>query len=175
MSILLTSWIQASKGWAHGRIMLVINLPLCLIWQLNEIISNWCTYYSGFLPKDIVSRNQYEDFGGRHLNATEPLNAQVFVKLYVYHDGRTLRTGADHEALKYLASAMNFKFSIVGNDDVWGKLVDEQRNRFNGMIGRVQRKEQYKLSYTWRLKIVLSFAPPPSKFTFQRVTVSFHR
>ncbi len=74
--------------------------------------------------------------------ATQPDIATPFAWSYAHPDGRTRRAGADLEALSYLASALNFNFSLVDFvDRQWGGLVDEETNAFNGMIGMVQRKE----------------------------------
>lgn len=59
---------------------------------------------------------------------------------YPYPDGSIVRAGADVEAGKYMAMAMNFTLRPVDNfDGFFGSVVDEETNSFNGMIGMVQR------------------------------------
>ncbi len=90
----------------------------------------------------IGRRSPYKDFGGRHLTITQPEHAVPFAGLVFNPDGSSFRLGADYEALKYLAAALNFNFSVVASiDGQWGGLVDKDTNGFNGMIGMVQRKE----------------------------------
>ncbi len=111
-----------------------------------KCMANAC--FTGLLPQNVLSQSPYKDFGGRRLTVVQP-SANPFAKLYIYPDGSTLRTGADHEALKYLASALNFNFKVVGSvDGEWGGMVDKARNAFNGMIGMVQRKERRNSNYT---------------------------
>ncbi len=99
------------------------------------------------MPNDVIGRkSSYEDFGRRHLTVTQPERAAPFARLYTYPDGKALRGGADYQALKYLASALKFNFSVVGSvDGQWGGLVDKEANAFNRMIGMVQRKENDQL------------------------------
>ncbi len=40
-----------------------------------------------------------------------PAIVPTFAIMYKYQDNTTLRTGSDFEALKYLSTALNFKFT----------------------------------------------------------------
>ncbi len=64
----------------------------------------------------------------------------IFAIKYHYPDGRLVWAGADYQALQYLQQVLNFRAEVVHSPDrQWGGLVDKKTNRFNGMIGMVQR------------------------------------
>ena len=62
----------------------------------------------GISHKGELFQSMYDNLEGRMVKVVLPNVSHAFARVWEYPDNSTVRSGADFEAAKYLASALNF-------------------------------------------------------------------